>query len=154
MHVHNKVHCGHSHLFAGVKHCLIWERRPTVLSIRHCMAVAAIGGLGVLRDMQYWKVIVLCGLTVGTSFTGCRPQIDKQLNPPFNTTGSEIHMEIPVTVVFVGWFLILRTTAYQVSENLESLLFVTANSPPVHQMGCPAIRRVGSSPTLRDKDLG
>lgn len=78
--------------FAGVRHCLIWKRRPRVLSIRHCVAIAVTGRLGVLRFMQYWKVVVLCGLTVGTSVTWCRPQIEKQFNSRFNITGSEIHM--------------------------------------------------------------
>ena len=49
--------------------------------------------------MQYWKVVILCGLTVGTSGTWCRPQVDKQFNPRVNVTGTRIHVKISVTVV-------------------------------------------------------
>ena len=58
--------------------------------------------------MQYWKVVVLCGLTVGATVTWCRPQIEEQSNPRVNITGSETPMESPVTVVPVGSFLILQ----------------------------------------------
>ena len=58
--------------------------------------------------MQKWKMVVLCGLTVGTSFICCRPQIEQQFNPRVNTTGSKMSLKIPATVVSVGSFLILH----------------------------------------------
>lgn len=78
--------------------------------MRHCVATATSGCLGVLRVMQYWKVFVLCGLAVGTTVTWCRPQTETQINPQVNLTGSEILVEsrVRVTVVSVGSFLILQ----------------------------------------------
>lgn len=103
--------------------------------------------------MQYWTVVVLCGLTVGKSVTWCRPQVERQLNSRVNMTGTRIHFKISVTVV-PAERPSSCSAACQVSENLESLLCVTASLQLVHQMGCPAIRRAGSFPTSKDKALG
>lgn len=103
---------------------------------------------------MHCRNVVLFGLAVGAYVAAFRPQMDQYNSPRFNVTGNHTVSQIFFFVAGQVVSLSCSLAVLQVSEKLESLLYVIASLLLVHQMACHVIRRVGSSPTLREKVLG